>query len=444
MKTPAFRRSHLPQSPRHTERGVTMVLVVMCMVTIIAMAALSIDVVTLYLAREEAQRSADAAALAAARIISISGITGTADPDTDTIDWQKVCGGMTSAASLTAQAIAQANAVGGSTPKVSVRYSSRGNPSGNQDCSILPSTFAINPTVIVQVTRANLPTLFSRIWSRNTNTVSATATAEAFNPSNSASITGDLIPVKPRCVKPWIIPNLDPMTALKLVDPSTGAIVTKGIRLNGGGSGIIGENFVLSNNCRNGDCNPPTDMFTNPPQAGFYVPALVTPPASAVPSCASGDYQSAVAGCDENTVYACGTTNGSQANLNINPGTDTSTAVQCTIHQNVGAGQDVLDPSIYPYQITAGLKNPIAKNPQAITSSNSIMTLPIYDQNATVFPTSTQVTVVGFLQVFVQADNGGGNLNVYVLNVVGCGNDPSTSSSAPGFSPVPIRLITPQ
>ncbi len=53
-----------------------MVLVALAMVAIIAMAALSIDVITLYLAREEAQRSADAAALAAARVISLSGMTG--------------------------------------------------------------------------------------------------------------------------------------------------------------------------------------------------------------------------------------------------------------------------------------------------------------------------------------------------------------------------------
>ena len=46
------------------ERGVTMILVALAMVAIIAMAALSIDVITLYLARQEAQRSADSAALA--------------------------------------------------------------------------------------------------------------------------------------------------------------------------------------------------------------------------------------------------------------------------------------------------------------------------------------------------------------------------------------------
>jgi hypothetical protein len=31
-----------------------------------------------------------------------------------------------------------------------------------------------------------------------------------------------------------------------------------------------------------------------------------------------------------------------------------------------------------------------------------------------------------------------------VLNVAGCGNNASTTQSAPGSSPVPVRLITPQ
>jgi uncharacterized membrane protein len=67
MNPPAIRRIRRSTLSRHHERGITMVLVAMALVAIVAMAALSIDVVTLYLAREEAQRSADAAALGAAR-----------------------------------------------------------------------------------------------------------------------------------------------------------------------------------------------------------------------------------------------------------------------------------------------------------------------------------------------------------------------------------------
>src|SRR3984957_7250138 len=94
---------------RHEERGVTMVLVAIAMVAIIAMAALSIDVITLYLAREEAQRSADAAALGAARVLSLSGVTG--DPQNATGYWPAAC----TAATQVAQALANQDAVGNAT-----------------------------------------------------------------------------------------------------------------------------------------------------------------------------------------------------------------------------------------------------------------------------------------------------------------------------------------
>ncbi len=110
MKAPAIRRFPFTQPERHGERGITMVLVALAMVAIIAMAALSIDVVTLYLAKEEAQRSADAAALAAARVISISGITGTGNTDIDTASWSAICG-TSGAATQTAQAVGKQNSV---------------------------------------------------------------------------------------------------------------------------------------------------------------------------------------------------------------------------------------------------------------------------------------------------------------------------------------------
>src|ERR1700726_3696026 len=133
MKRPLFSRSR-SSSQRHWERGITMVLVAMGMVALIAMAALSIDVVTLYVVREEAQRAADAGALAAARVISISGVTGTAGSDNDASSWSKICGGDTSIASLTAKAAAQENSVGGTAATVTVKYSS-GSGSGLADCT---------------------------------------------------------------------------------------------------------------------------------------------------------------------------------------------------------------------------------------------------------------------------------------------------------------------
>ena len=57
------------------ERGQTMIFVAISMVSLLAMAALAIDIVTLYVARSEIQRAADAAALAGAKAIADSGFT---------------------------------------------------------------------------------------------------------------------------------------------------------------------------------------------------------------------------------------------------------------------------------------------------------------------------------------------------------------------------------
>ena len=242
-----------------------MVLVAIAMVAIIGMAALSIDVITLYLAREEAQRSADSAALAAAKIISISGLTG--DPANGNGNWGKVCGpddGTNGVATRVAKAVAGQDTVGGqaaTTVNVSYAAGTGGTVgTGNADCSTLAGTaFGVNPMVTVQLTRASLPSFFSRIWGNTSNSVSATATAEAFNPSNSANvgnqITGAITPVRPRCVKPWVVPNMDPRhpdnctnsaTCQPFVDLPTGAVHHPGMTLGGfGTNGTVGETFWL-------------------------------------------------------------------------------------------------------------------------------------------------------------------------------------------------------
>ena len=62
-------------SRRSGERGQTIILVAVSLVSLLAMAALAIDVVTLYVARGEMQRAADAAALAGAKAFVDSGVT---------------------------------------------------------------------------------------------------------------------------------------------------------------------------------------------------------------------------------------------------------------------------------------------------------------------------------------------------------------------------------
>src|SRR5437588_745910 len=72
------------------------------------------------------------------------------------------------------------------------------------DCTA-GGAFTMNPQVKVDILQPGLPTFFSRIWSRSPSQVSATATAEAFNPSNSLNVSPNgLLTVTPRCVKPWL------------------------------------------------------------------------------------------------------------------------------------------------------------------------------------------------------------------------------------------------
>jgi len=493
MKKTLIPRSRIRRT-RTQERGITMLLVAVAMVAIIGMAALSIDVITLYLAREEAQHSADSAAVGAAKVLSVSGITG--DPTNVSGNWGHICGpdnGTNGLATRVAKAIATQNAVGGAVPTtINVTYSagSASSTAGTSDCTSLNGTaFGINPVVTVQIIRTGVPNFFSRIWGNAGTSLSATASAEAFNSSNSASAgtSGNIIPVQPRCVKPWVIPNLDPLNpgnppgcgtnCLPFVGSTTGQIQNPGISLNGAGAtGVIGETFWLVPDCQHG--NPNNCGPLGPPQANYSsssfnpgppnllsLPGQVGTPVTAIPSCSGGDpYEDAIEGCDDPTNYRCGVPLANAVDLTKhNPGVNSITsAVQCLIHQtdatNItsSSGQDYLNtsgsfgaPSAYPFQILAGTSNPLgvglAGTP--ITSSISIVSLPIYDQTAVPNPpgnSTTAVTFIGFLQVFINAVDVNGNRSVTVLNVTGCGNGANpTGAPVTGSSPVPVRLITP-
>ncbi|HVI11147.1 MAG TPA: pilus assembly protein TadG-related protein [Candidatus Binatia bacterium] len=488
MRKPFIQRPGRSASRRERERGVTIALIALAIFSIIAMAGLSIDVGTLYQASAEAQRSADAAALAAARELSISGITG--DP-AGTASWTPICGGSSSLASSIAISVANQNLVGGAAPSsVKVGYSAGKSAASAtaSDCTGLGgagSAFGVNPVVTVQVTQASLSTYFSRIWGSATTSVSASASAEVFNPSGSDAYTSntEVLPVQPRCVKPIFMPNLDPVHApgctgngcLNFVSLADGAIQSPGLVT---ANGLIGERFWMIP-----DCAAPgsTCSVTNPiPQPNVvnpnvntpniqYVPGQWPPMVAAMPSggaCASvGDeFSSAIAGCDQSTQYQCGKTGLNTVNTTVNPGSgtgDATNAIECLIHASSAAtasGQDWLSPfqinpnatPDYPFQIQAGSGNPLLMSNvrlnDVITSSTSLITVPIFD-NSTVASigsnTTTPVTVVGFLQLFVYAVDPFGDMYVAVMNVSGCGNAVTNPSYLTGTSPVPVRLITP-
>ncbi len=220
------------------EHGQTILLVAVSMVAMLGFAALAIDVITLYVSRAEAQRAADAGALAGAQMLVTAGVT--ADPCNAAL--------ATTAQSLAmaqATAVAQQNNIAG-RPAQNITPTF---PNGSSTCSGLgPGGFGINPQIKVDLQRTGLPTFFSRIWGPSLGTVSATATAEAYNPSGSAALnsTGSVIPIAPRCAKPMVLPNCDPNpkhgSACDGVAPRSSTQVQARSRLPGAmPAGVIGE-----------------------------------------------------------------------------------------------------------------------------------------------------------------------------------------------------------
>jgi Flp pilus assembly protein TadG len=439
---------------RSGERGVTMIIVAVALLSTLAMVALAIDVITLYSARSEAQRAADAAALASAKMLVDAGVTG--DPN----NLDPALRTTAQAVGITmAQNVAQQASIAGQpvlAPDVTVAY-----PNG------AVASFGINPTVTVTVQRTNLPIFFSRIWSRASLTVRASATAEAYNPSNSSSLTaGAGVPIVARCVKPFLLPNCDPGlagagcvgTAATIFDVGTGAMTRPGQTP----AGIIGETFNVSSDCTG--VGPPCTLGA--PTAGLYYPAQIPPAAAgnACPSaCGGGTTFEGDIECCNPTPLTCGTTVGSIANTlapdtTVFPeggGGPAQSGVQCLIHQNSGAtGQDILNdnvagPLTYPLEIQVGNDHPLSGllANSYVTTSDSLVTVPVYDDIANGTP-GGPVQIIGFLQLFINRSfpGGGGpkagSFQATVVNVSGCGSGASATPVFTGSSSaVPVRLI---
>jgi hypothetical protein len=443
---------------RRGERGQTILLVAISIVTLLAMAALAIDVVSLYVARTEVQRAADAAALAGAKAIADSGVTTLQSGDPN------LGAAVTLATDMATKAIL---AIVQATP-LPVNLVAGGSPVQVAGFPLFNFNLNSNPTVTVKLQQANLPTFFARVFGTRSSIATATAMAEAYNPANLANFT----PILTGCVKPWLMANSDPFNAgAPFVTLASGQVENPA---------PIGEQFYLSSACtgNTNDCfgldNPPSSNRILPagPRYVQFVPLQVTTnagdvcPSSTASPCGGGNnptYKQAEECCSV-TPYTCG---GTVSNANwdqtLNPeyqntNSDLDQGAECLIHTS-GSGlgnQDTLDWSTAPFpsgppKITAG------SGPQAgnnVSTSSSIVTVPIIDTSAAI-PTlpPRNVTIVGFLQAFVnEADDLGvarhhGDISVTVMNVIGCSQTPNGSSpviGGNGASPIPVRLISPQ
>lgn len=453
------RKHRREQSGRRGERGATLWMVAASLFVLLGMAALSVDLVSLYVARSEAQRAADSAALAGAKKFIEVGLTT----------------GLTSTTQAETLARAEAKTVGGQN-KVGGQAADIRDEDVTFDFPVGGGGLVTNPRITVTVrrvaARANaVPTFFARAMGIAEADVAATAMAEAYNPSGGGPTIGT------GCVKPWILPNCDPSPehggdpsacVQKWVDETAGTIVSPGAYP----AGVVGQPLTI----KQGD----PQLAAAPSQ--FY--PIQIPPGeepALCPDCAQQTgsegpgaalYARNIACCNTNTL-----TCGQQVDVQLQTGNmvgPTRMAVECLIHQRPnGSGQDELSMAPGYPQITGGSNNPnpLLRN-QIISSSDSIVTIPLYDGHALCPGGSCgqTVTIVGFLQVFItQVDKSAqGRVQSVILNVAGCaaggsgggssggsggggtggGGDTGsggggTINATPGGSLLPVRLIRP-
>jgi Putative Flp pilus-assembly TadE/G-like len=404
------------------KRGSALALAAISLVVLLAMAGLAVDLAMLYVARSEAQRAADAAALAGAQVFAGTGCLASGDCSV-----------------LEAPARTAAETIGGQNPVV-------GQAAEIQDGDVTfnyPKPTDPEVTVVVQRTaeRSNaIPLFFMRIFGIGTADVSASATAEA-SPAGSIS-----------CAKPWILPNCDPnQTLTPSGNPNcpAGAGPYAPYFINPDGtvnSAALGETISLKP-------GQPKDA----PAAGQFYPIFVpggfTP--SSCPNCAgkgvppstgSAWYVENIQCCNSSFLTAGSTqiqtTNGDQQ--------DTVNGVMCLIHQikNTTTGQDTYpcgnDPTT-PYGV--GSNSPLLDSSggtittgTCVSSSDSVATIPLYDGSA-LSPGKDTVDIQGFLQVFIisvtPAGPNQGNVTAKILNLIP-GNVPPITA---GGAPIAVRLI---
>jgi hypothetical protein len=442
---------------RKNERGITIVLVAFSLLALLGMAALAIDVSTLYVAHGEAQRAADAAALAGARMFASSGYTSAST----TLAAADICQtsatpGADAAANRQAEAVAAQNLIAG-------------QPAAVQSITCFFAAAPANPQISVSVQRTGLPTFFGRIWGGAANSVSANAVAEAYNPSGSTSS------IQVQGVKPWLVPNCDPTNAAPanpdctagayFIDPLDGGIENNG--------SFVGRVITLVD--LPGNASPTTTAV--PPTTQYYhLNVPINPPASTCPSTSSvscsqvgsDPYHDNIA-CSSASPFSCAQTIGAGQTVTIQPN-GVATAIltnegtQCLIHANgqgpaPGPGQDQLVPTGFPPNTTPPIRivggdnnpNPALQGQTSISRSDSIVSVPIYQGvpvgNSNLCPggacTGTG-TIVGFLQLGIQENAVGaaGQIKGVIMNVSGC--NPGAGGTAVlggGVSPIPVRLI---
>jgi hypothetical protein len=265
-------------------------------------------------------------------------------------------------------------------------------------------------------------------------------------------------PVAPTCVKPWLLPNIDPTqtspTGPAIFNQTTGAIVNPG---------LVGQQWPGVN---------PNGLFARSvaaaPAPGQYYPGAIAAaafpvPTQALPACSAGftPYQLAIAGCVARPIR-CGATATSAIAIDTatyvahttDRDADTAEAVSCLIHYN-GAVTDpdsidtAASPPPPPFQFRAGNRNPVANAiGKDVLVSDSLVTIPVFNTLSPTSAPTSPVAVIGFLQVFLRppvTTSTPPYIPATIINMVGCGTGASGQPIlGNGASPLPVRLVTPR
>ncbi|MGA8184063.1 MAG: pilus assembly protein TadG-related protein [Terriglobia bacterium] len=419
------------------ETGSVLVMVAFSMVVLLAASALAIDLANLYMARAQAQRAADAAALAGAKAFVTSGCTS---------------GGCTTGGiqetMATQQAVAAAaqNNIAGQTATI------------NTSSGIAFSYPTAEEPQITVTAEASIPTFFAKIFGIQSVNVSAKATAEAYNPAGGGSAS-----IGVSCLKPFLVPNCDPDHTSPgnsvCADSSGGGNGNgKGKGKGGGGGGGTPEGYFFdpstgaiahSGTYPAGIIGMPWQLHTTAAPSQWYLVGFDDAPPSS--GSALRDH---IVECTSK-VFTCGnsltTANGAKEG-------PVRQGIEDLINaggNGLGQGQDSIDTSIGPpFAITGGSRNP---NPALrgkvfydYSESPSVATVPVYSGEP-LSPGGSVVDIVGYLQVFItQAESPSQKaIDVVILNATSCGGTPGgggggggvTPIVAAGGSPIPIRLI---
>jgi Flp pilus assembly protein TadG len=469
-----------------SERGVSLLLIALGLTILLGFAGLAVDLAMLYVARSEAQRAADSAALAGAQqFTGPSVLEGVLTP--------------AQAADLAAQYATQVgnqNLVVGQSPNLS-----KGNfPTASAGSSSCPPPAGVSggcfnfvtsddPRITVVVYKS-MPTYFIKIFGITSVPVSAVATAEAYIPEGGgpdASVS---------CAKPWMMANCDPVhggpagsgpvnslcpcspgdpcyssTSTNLMDyfvcptdGSAGTTCTPGHVINPGlnPTGAVGEHLIV----KTGD---PTQTTVPSQFLPVYFPGPAgSTPVYTCPTCAANDQNASTTNsaslyrenieCCSSVTITCGSTpiQPIQGNM-VGP---TGQGVDCLIHEaSNGSGQDCisLDSSNtcgtpvslqLPFIVYAGSKNPYFATGSQVPTSDSLVNMPLYNGQVlcpgnSCVPT---VDVQGFISVFITGETPKNNsVEGYVTGVTPCGGDSpeggTGSITAAAGTTIPVRLI---